>query len=89
MPSELIGQGDVVKGYYSQSERREQIRRFLSDGKIRSTAEIAAALKMRNTTLLRQMLKQMYADKAVLAYVESRMYRWQIPKIIQLEMFPE
>jgi len=86
MPDELIGQGDVVKGYYSKAERKEQVRRFLSDGKIRATSEIAVALKMQNTSDLRKMLRQMYEDKELFAYVESRMYRWQKPRFMQLAL---
>lgn len=86
MPSELIGQGDVVKGHYTSNERREQIKRYLSDGKIRSTSEIAKALKMQNTTNLRKLLKDMYARFEILAYVESRMYRWQSPVLFQLTL---
>lgn len=88
MPVELIGQGDVVKGYYSKTERMTQIMRFLNDGKIRSTAEIARALKMQNSTNLRKMLVAMWNDKLLLAYKESNMYRWQKPSMLQIEMFP-
>lgn len=86
MPEEMIGQGDVVRGYYSKNERKAQVLRFLSDGKIRSTSEIAKALKMRGSTNLRKMLCEMYNEKQLLAYVESRMYRWQSPKLVQLEL---
>lgn len=84
MPDELIGQGDITKGCYSKTERMTQIMRYLSDGKIRSTSEIARALKMCNSTPFRNMLKAMWRDKLLLAYEESRMYRWQMPKLIQL-----
>jgi len=89
MPEELIGQGDVAKGYYSKTERMTQIMRYLKDGKIRSTSEIARALKMKGSTNLRKMLCAMYNDKLLLAYKESGMYRWQVPKLIQTGMFPE
>jgi len=88
MPDELIGQGDVTKGYYSKTERMTQVMRYLSDGKIRSTSEIATALKMKPTSKFRKMLLALYADKLILAYQESRMYRWQLPKLMQQEMFP-
>jgi len=89
MPDELIGQGDVVKGYYSKNERKAQVLRFLSDGKIRSTAEIAKALKMQGSTNFRKMLCEMYNDKLILAYVESRMYRWQYPNLRQSPLFSD
>lgn len=89
MPNELIGQGDVVKGYYSQAERMAQVLRFLSDGKIRSTSEIARALKMRPSSNFRKMLTRMWTRKLLLAYTESGMYRWQFPPLTQIEMFPE
>jgi len=89
VPNELIGQGDVVKGHYSKTERMTQIMRYLSDGKIRSSSEIANALKMRNSTKFRKMLIAMWQDKLILAYQESGMYRWQLPMPIQLAMFPE
>lgn len=89
MPNELIGQGDVVKGHYSKTERMAQIMRYLSDGKIRSSSEIAKALKMQNTSKFRKMLIAMWNDKLILAYQESGMYRWQMPTQIQLAMFPE
>lgn len=87
MPNELIGQGEVVKGYYSKTERQAQILRFLSDGKIRSTSEIAKALKMRGSTNLRKMLLELWREKIILAYQESNMYRWQKPSLVQIEMF--
>jgi DNA-binding IclR family transcriptional regulator len=87
MPDDLIGEGDVVKGYYSKLERRTQILRYLSDGKIRSTSEIAKALKMQNSTNLRKMLLELWHEKHLLAYTESRMYRWQKPLLEQLELF--
>lgn len=89
MPDELIGQGDVVKGHYSKTERMTQIMRYLKDGKIRSTSEIARALKMQPTSNLRLMLIAMYNDKLILAYQESGMYRWQLPQMIQVQMFPD
>jgi len=89
MPDELIGQGDVTKGHYSKTERMTQIMRYLSDGKIRSTSEIARALKMTPTSNFRKILLAMYNDKLILAYQESGMYRWQIPKLIKKSMFPD
>lgn len=89
MPNELIGQGDVVKGHYSKTERMAQIMRYLSDGKIRSSSEIARALKMQNTSKFRKMLLELFEAKELLAYSESRMYRWQRPTEIQLILFPE
>jgi len=87
MPDELIGEGDVTKGYYSKTERITQIMRYLSDGKIRSTSEIAAALKMKPTSKFRAILLALYRDGHLLAYQESRMYRWQKPKLEQLALF--
>ena len=89
MPDELIGQGDVVKGYYSKAERQAQILRFLSDGKIRSTSEIAKALRMRGSTNLRKMLLDLFKRNWLLAYQESGMYRWQLPRQEQMELFPK
>jgi hypothetical protein len=89
MPDELIGQGEITKGYYSKTERITQIMRYLSDGKIRSTSEIAKALKMQNSTKLRKLLLALWADKLLLAYTESRMYRWQYPTFHQLALPPE
>lgn len=89
MPDELIGQGDVVKGYYTRQERMVQIMRFLDDGKIRSTSEIARALKMRGSTNLRKMLLDLWATKSIFAYKDTAGYRWQMPKLMQKTMFPE
>lgn len=86
MPDELIGQEDVVKGYYSKLERQDQVLRFLKDEKIRSTSEVARALKMQNSTCLRKMLLELWQDKKVLAYKESGMYRWQRPMPKQLAL---
>jgi hypothetical protein len=88
MPDELIGEGDVTKGYYSQEERRAQIMRYLSDGKIRSTSEIAKALKMKPTSKFRKMLLELFAQQRILAYSQGKMYRWQSPKLMQISMFP-
>lgn len=84
MPEELIGQGDVQRGRYSEVERREQILRYLSDGKIRTTSEVARALKMQASTHLRRMLGELYAEKKLLAYSEIGMYRWQKPQLFQM-----
>lgn len=89
MPDELIGQGDVVRGYYTRQERMVQIQRYLDDGKIRSTSEIARALKMRGSTNLRKMLLDLWETKTVLAYKDTAGYRWQIAKPVQLKLFPE
>ena len=86
MPDELIGQGDVVKGYYSKTERMTQVMRFLNDGKIRSSSEIARALKMQNSTAFRKVLIAMWHDKLLLAYQESGMYRWQVNVHVQLPL---
>jgi len=88
MPNELIGQGDVVSGHYSKTERMTQIMLFLKDGKIRSTSEIARALKMKPTSNFRKILLAMWRDELILSYQDSGMYRWQIPAKIQTEMFP-
>lgn len=87
MPDELIGQGDVVQGYYSKLERKTQVLRYLSDGKIRATSEIARALKMQNSTNFRKLLLELWHEKQILAYTESRMYRWQKPQLEQLPLF--
>jgi len=89
MPDDLIGQGDITKGYYSKTERISQIMRYLSDGKIRSTSEIAAALKMKPTTKFRAILLTLYRNGHLLAYQESRMYRWQSRKFYQIRLFDQ
>jgi len=89
MPDELIGQGDVVKGNYSKQERCAQILRFLNDGKIRSTSEVARALKMQNATAFRKLLLDMYARGEVRSYCDSVGYRWQSNPLIQLPMFDD
>ena len=89
MKDNTAGEGDIMKGYYSRRERREQVLSYLSDGKMRATSEIAKALKMRNTTKFRTMLIDLWLDGHILAYKESNMYRWQKPTLEQLVLFDQ
>ena len=87
MANNTVGEWDIVKGHYSKEERRTQILRFLSDGKIRSTSEIAKALQMKGTTKFREMLMDLWREGHIMAYKEANMYRWQKPKLEQLALF--
>lgn len=87
--SEQKRRSKIRKSYYTRDERKQQIRRILSNGKIYTTSQIARKLSLSPSGHLREILCELFRDGYISAHAESEVakhpiYYWYEQKTIPL-----
>ena len=77
--------------YAKRAERIDQIKAILSDGIVRTTAQIAKAIGLSSSGHLRDILCQMYRDGVIVGFAEGivaghYVYNWTIQETIPLPL---
>lgn len=86
---EIQRRAKIEKSRFTRIERYEQIKRLLADGNIRTTSQIAKALRMSPSQHLRDILCELYRDGTILGYAESAVahhpiYHWYVQGTLPL-----